>query len=403
MKRLPIALIITAAFAAGIAVPSAKTAQKHYVVTNDDVSVNLSPGPNSVTFYTASDPSSPKLTLLKSLLTGGDGVGNGTYAQVKQSLAPDGKDECIYAADAGSNDVAGIIGNTQTVAGNFKGSTTDNSADGMGVTLNPNGKYLYASFTSSNTIATFSVGSGCTLTFVADTSAIGLGGGVPYTLAARGTILVVAYADGSIESFNTSSGTPVSNGDEQFTSGVTQEAYADGIDITSDGHYAIFGDAVNGTTTVEVSNISTGKLTATIVYGGRSGGFGAGLNSNNVWLSPDESMLYVSNNNSGQVTGLFFNKTSGVITYGCTSSALKGFNSSWFDTTGLATALTSGTGKVLWVGEEGNGFAPPSSIGILSVASSNGSCTLTESANSPASDPSSPSLRSLSAFPSRPF
>ena len=64
-------------------------------------------------------------------------------------------------------------------------------------------------------------------------------------MAIHGNIMIATYTDGSIESFNISSGTPVSNGDEQYSTATlnSQDAtYPNSIDITSDGHYAIFGD-----------------------------------------------------------------------------------------------------------------------------------------------------------------
>ena len=80
-------------------------------------------------------------------------------------------------------------------------------------------------------------------------------------------MLVVAYADGSIESFNVSNGLPVSNGDAQNSTGYINAGsnFPEGVDITSDGHWALFGDSsIN--TTVEVSDISSGRLTATRQY-----------------------------------------------------------------------------------------------------------------------------------------
>ena len=74
------------------------------------------------------------------------------------------------------------------------------------------GKYLYASFTDSNTIATFSIEGGCSLTFISDTAVTGVNGGIINAMATNGTVMVVTYTDGSIESFNIANGVPVSNG-----------------------------------------------------------------------------------------------------------------------------------------------------------------------------------------------
>jgi hypothetical protein len=62
-------------------------------------------------------------------------------------------------------------------------------------------------------------------------------------MAAHANTLVATYVDGSIESFDISQGVPVSNGDKQnSTAFLKSGAYPGGVDITQDGHFAIFGD-----------------------------------------------------------------------------------------------------------------------------------------------------------------
>lgn len=375
-------------------------ATQHYVVTNDDVK-----GPNTVTFYLAGGTSTvPKLTRFKTVNTGGTGRGGGYFGMVRQVLVPGASEECIFTVDGGSADVAAIILQTQKVVGTYKGSSTDSSGPGgMGLTANPNGKYLYASFSGSSTIATFTTGSGCTLTFVSDVAVAGLNGGFPHGMATNGAIMVVAFGDGSIESFNTSGGTPVSNNDLQLSTGYLKDGeFPDGVDIAKDGHYAIFGDASASHPEVEISNLSSGKLAKTIRYGGPGGGLGPGAAANNVALSPDETLLFISNNLSGQVTAAHFNRTTGKLTFGCISKPLRGFQTKWSFTSAISTETTSGNGSVLWVAEDSLN-SPPSFIGILDVRSAAGKCTLTESTKSPASDPKSPNLCWLNAFPPRPF
>ncbi len=271
-----------------------------------------------------------------------------------------------------------------------------------------NGSYLYASFTDSNTIGTFAVLPGCQLNYVNSVTVGGLNGGTIYAMAVSGKILVVTYADGSIESFNTSAGTPAPNGDQQNSTGYVNDYnnLPDGVDITQDGHYAIFGDAAIRTV-VEVSDISSGKLKPTSVYQLGVGPVAVGpiavvpgVNSSNIRLSPDESLLFISNNQSGNVTAGFFNPTTGAVSPGCTSPALSGFYNPWAYLGSMVTENTSGNGGVLYVAE----FGVPSSIGILTVATSGGTCKLTESTNSPSVDPiSSGGVLSIWAYPPRPF
>ena len=84
------------------------------------------------------------------------------------------------------------------------------------------------------------------------------------------------------------------------------------MDITQDGHFAIFGDAAV-TTTVEVSDISSGKLDADgYVHPWRRGERpSARINSATVRLSPDESLIYIGNSQSGYVTAAFSIRTPG--------------------------------------------------------------------------------------------
>jgi len=394
------AMVALMAAICGFRPAEAGAASKHYVVTNDDVS-----GPNTVTVYLAGGTASaPKLTRVKTIKTGGAGLTGGYFGLVRQVLVQDGKDECVFAADGGSNDVAAIIFSSGKVVGNYKGSSTDsNGPGGMGLAVSSDDKYLYAAFSASNTIATFRIGSGCTLTFLDDVGAVGLNQGFPHGMAAKGNILVVAYGDGSIGSFNISSGTPVSNNDLQLSTGFLKDrVFPDGVDITKDGHYAIFGDASGGFSEVEVSDISSGKLVATKKYGGPGGSLGHGLAANNVWLSPDETLLYVSDNLSGQVTAAHFSKTAGTLHFGCISKPLRGHGTKWTFSSAIATESTTGTGSVLWVAEDSFGSSP-SYIGIVEVTAKGGKCTLSESTKSPVADPNSLNLCWLNAFPGRPF
>ena len=301
---------------------------------------------------------------------------------------------CIYISNGRDRPgtVSGIVESTQTLAGTFAGSTGDFGQ--MGLALG-NGQ-LYAAFSASKTIGTFRLLSGCKLEFVEDTPASGIGEYAVDGMKAHGNILVVAYADGSIESFNSANGVPVSNGDKQYSTGSNHGFGAPaGVDISQDGHWAIFGDAA-GTPTVEVSDISAGSLSPTVAYQ-----VGSGSNSHNVLLSPDQTLLYISHTFSGQVTAAFFNTTTGVVSEGCTSAVLKNFKGNWFYGNGIANATTGGTGRVLYVAEWGGGN--PSGIGIVKITSNGTSCSLTEAASSPATDPQSGGLVSIGVFPPRNF
>jgi 6-phosphogluconolactonase (cycloisomerase 2 family) len=360
----------------------------HYVVTNDDVPPALA---TSVTFYTVG--ANGLLNMKAKVLIGRGGIAGGYFAANRVNVINSGNAQCVYASVAQAGEINGISVKTLKIGGHAVGSTKDTGASN-GVGLAMNSQYLYASFTDSSNIGTFKVQAGCSLKFVGDITVGGLRGGVIDGMVIHGSIMVATYGDGSIESFNISGGVPVSNGDKQNSTGSRGgNTYPTAIDITQDGHFAIFGDT-SPFTVVEVSDISSGKLTPTVVYR-----LGNAINSSNILLSPDETLLYISNNQGGKVTAAFFDKNTGKLTKGCVSGYLKGFVTNWSYVGSLAMQRTTGTGGLLYAAE----FGAPSSIGVINVKSSGGKCTLTESSSSPVADPDSPGLLSIGAFPPRPF
>lgn len=375
----------------GILRPAAALAATNpsYIITNDDVAKSKR---NTVTFYVPGlSGSVPTLTQKAVVATKGTGVGGGDFATTQVNVLHDTSQNCVYAADGGSNDIAGIKISTRQLTGNFRGSRGDVGAP-YGIALSVNANYLYAGFTGSGTIATFQVLTGCTLGFVSDVYVGGLNGGWLNGMALNGNLLVVAYGDGSIESFNVAHGAPVSNGDLQDSTGYSSGNLPVAVDITKYGHFAIFGDAAPSTL-VEVSDISSGHLTPTVTYN-----LGSGVDSSNIRLSPDQTLLYIANNFSGRVTAAFFDDTTGVLSPGCTSG-LREFKNSWY-IAGLSTLYTLGTGSVLYVAEGGG---TSSYIGILQVRSIGNQCKLIESSKSPVIDQHSSGLMSIGAFLPRPF
>ncbi len=360
----------------------------HYVFTNNDPSGKVS---NSATFYTVDVGG--LLTEEAIVTTGFGGVGGGYFGQDKVRALQKGGEQCVYVSDSYTGLIGAIVVQTLELAGAFAGSHHD-TGQTNGVGLASNGSYLYASYTDSNTIGTFKILGNCKLKFVGDVDVTGLNGGSIDGMAVHANLLVVTYDDGSIESFDLSQGEPVSNGDKQDSTGSRSgNAYPNGVDITQDGRYAIFGDT-SPFTVVEVSDISSGKLTPTVVYR-----LGSAISSSNVLLSPDETLLYISNTQSGKITAAFFDKTNGTLTRGCASGFLKGFDTDWAYVGTLATENTEGTGGVIYAAE----FGSPSSIGVVDVTSQGGKCRLKESSKSPIMDPQSPGLLSIGVFPPRPF
>jgi len=357
-----------------------------YLITNDNVN------PNTATFYEiGGNLTAPTLTLLVAVGTGGAGNISNTGASKTVNVANVGKEACAYISNVKSGNITGIVIRSQKYEGIFSASTKDTGLTG----LVSNGTYLYAAY-NSKTIATFQMSAKCSLSFVGDVSAVGLANDPVSGMALHGSILVVTYGDGSIESFNASAGVPVSNDDKQYTSGYSEGYRAVGVDISRNGQYAVFGDHKTATA-VEVSDISFGKLTPTVLYDS----LGAGTGSTNVLFSPNGNLLYITDSGSNQVTAARFSETSGKVSAGCVSTVLTGHYVVLPG--GLALDSTSGTGGVVYVVEEDADSDGGNNVGMLLVGSTGAECTLTEPTDSPVSDPNADVLRSIAVWPPRPF
>jgi len=369
------------------AAPAANTS--HYLVTNDDATGNYIQ--NTLTFYSITPDG--QLILAGALDIGVTGTTGGYFPSHRVVALDNGGNQCIFASDAASGLIAGVDVETRHLRATTKGSPTDTGlSNGIGLALTS--QYLYASFTDSSTIGTFEIGQECSLTFVGDTSVKGLQNGIVDGMAVHGDILVATYGDGSIESFNISSGVPVSNQDEQNSTGSRAgNSYPSAVDITQDGHFALFGDTSTATM-VEVSDISSGKLSTTVVYQSPSS-----INSSNIMLSPDETVLYISNTQGDRISAAQFDSGTGTLGKDCLSNQLRGYSSAYSYLGGLGLASNAGNGGGVYVAE----FGAPSSIAMAQVKMGNGTCSMTEAPGSPISDPNSSSLLSITTFPPRAF
>ena len=358
-----------------------------YIIANDDQSFPFT----GVSFFAVGQYGG--LTRKAQVATVGTGIGGGFFGTNRISVFSRAGQTCVFASEAGSGDIVGIDINTLTVGGSATGSDTD-AGTGNGIGLAKNDQYLYASFTDSNTIGTFKVQGGCGLTFITSVSVAGLDGGSINGMAAHGNMLIATYTDGTIESFDISVGTPFSHGDKQISSGTLRArraTYPNSIDITSDGHFAIFGDT-STSLVVEVSDISSGKLTKTKVYSST-----ASISSSNIMLSPDETVLYVVNTQGATVSALFFNKTTGTLSAGCTSDPIRGQSTDWSYLAGVALASPTGNGDGVYVAEF------PSGIARVKIKIKGRTCSMRETVQSPFTDRNAAGLLSIGAFPPRAF
>ena len=369
-----------------IATGSAAQAQTRYLVTNDDVVFPFSTG---VSFFTIAN--SGALTLQQEVLTGGHGIGGGYFGANRVVSYSDSSQKCVYASEANDGDIVGISVDTLTVGGSATGSSTD-AGTSNGIGLNIQGGYLYATFTDSNTIGTFKIESGCTLMFINDTSALGLNSGVINAMASHGHMLIASYTDGSIQSFDISNGTPISNGDEQISTATVKSGdstFPNQIEITRDGHYAIFGDTSTAVV-LEVSDISSGALSKTVMYKSTES-----ISSSTIKLSPDENILYVVNTQGDSVSAYYFDRKTGVLTHGCKSDPIRGQSSAWSYLAGVALIDQTGSGGGVYVAE----FSGASAIAMVRFKQTGGACIMKEALDSPFSDVNSMGLLSIGTYP----
>lgn len=356
-----------------------------YLITNDDSFTN------GISFYTIG--SGGAITFATQVPGPGLGISSGYFGMNRLAVVSSGSTHCVFASEAFTGDVMGLVIGSGVAAGSAAGSASDTGASN-GIGLAANEKFLYASFSDSSTIGTFQVQSGCLLTFVNDITVGGLNGGIIDGMAIHGNMMIATYADGTIESFNIAAGTPAPNGDRQIsTAGPDGETYPNGIDITQDGHFAIFGDTSTADV-VEVSDLSSGKLSPTVVYRTHSG-----ISSSNVMLSPDETILYISNTQGDIVTAAFFDKTTGQISRGCKSGRLRGYVDSWSYLSGMALQQTTGNGGGVYVAE----FGGPSGIAVVNLTMNGNTCKLREAHDSPVEDPFSQGLLTVGRIPPRSF
>jgi hypothetical protein len=406
-------LAVVVALCASGAYAAQRPAVGPYLVTNDDVFNSTTPS-NTATVYKIGGGGS--LTLVTTISTGGGGSGGGLFAAARVNVLHSKTQACTFVGDSNPSvtttnnapDVAGINLATLKRSGTFPGSATNDSGQNGGVGLADAGNYIIASFTGNafsspavpGSLATYRILSGCKLKYVGSipaTGTTGSGYANGSKVTPNGKTLIVAFVDGSIGSYSISA-----TGKLKLVSQETSSAgaFPEGVDVTADGKWAIFGDA-SGIPEADVAPIKAGGvLGPTVNYKYLD----QGANSNNVLLSPDESVLYVSNNSTGSIGAVPFNKATGVLdpTKSCSSGVLKNFDGTWFDLGGLAFSSTTGKGGVIYAAELGF----PSGIAAVKYSKVKGEdepCDLNEQSSSPVADPASNGLLSIGAYPPRPF
>jgi hypothetical protein len=371
------------------------------VITNDD-----NPAGNSASVYSIGNGGA--LKFVTTIPTGGYGRGGGYAAAGRVSVLRSKGQNCAYISDAlGPNngrpgDVASIDMSTLTLVGRYPGMPIDSGALwGIGLAENPAATFLFAAYSTSGTIATYKQGADCTLTLKSEIITIGanVGSVDGMKVTPNGKYLIVVYGDASIGSYAINPTTGALTLVGRYL--VIDNGLATGVDITADGKWAVLGTVSFLTGgEVEVAPIhADGSLGATVGYIP----IGKGSNSNNAWLSPDETYVYISDNSSGQITAVPFNATTGVInsSAACTSAVLKNFNSTWQMLGNVITTRQTGLGSPLFAAEWS--YTNPGGIAIVDVTVKGSACALTEAAFSPVADPATDYLMTVGVDPPRKF
>ena len=422
--------LLLSSMAAVVAVTCPLILHAQYVYVNDN---NFNSGANTATAYKV--VTGPALSMLTGSPYATFGTGLGKFFAPLQEVAIDygtSYKKCLFVSDPlttssfPNGDIAAFRINpgtgALTLVGNFVDPTDTSGANNLGISLAIDRRvgfpYLFAAFSGEFEIAYFKVNPAtCKLTWVSSTTAVGISGASPVQgLAVSRTgphVVVASYGDGSIQSFKVTGSTLTPTPIVTSTGYTNQAALPEGVDITQNGKFAVFGDNQPSGTEVEVAKILTsGALSATVDYGGPANAsgvnLGPGVNSQNVWISPGlvsgKNYLYITNDYSNQVTTAKLS-TAGIVSALSATACTGTFTNpttlnpgSWNFPAGLHTVTTTGSGAALVVAE----FGSPSSVALLRIQNPSG-CTK-EITTSPYSDGNSNSgLFSLDVFPSRSY
>jgi 6-phosphogluconolactonase (cycloisomerase 2 family) len=402
MSRCPGWFAALAMLVVGLA--TASLAGTRYLITNNDTSSLI----NSASIFSVDGDGS--LTHVRTIQLQGSYSGVSFSGANLLNIQRSQTSDCVYfggtfVKDGYLTGVESIDFSTQTHADAVPGFELDNPSQGVPLAATPNGKYLFADFPGSNNIMTYELLPGCKLKRLSE---IITGGArttpqsFVFSDAARvmkvtpnGKFLILTYGDGSFASYAINPNTGALRLVSRYL--VADGGFAEGIDITSDSRWVVFGDTaktLTGPAAVEVAAIhENGSLGPTHAYTN----IGRGFSSSSVWLSPDETILYIANDFSGQITAAPFNRMTGVVNAGeaCTSPHFPAVSGSVYFLTGLTGSSDTPSGSPLYA----TFASSPGAIGIMNFHKP---CKFTVSPSSPAIVPQS-SLYGVGMDPPRNF
>lgn len=249
----------------------------HLLINNDNVSAN------TADIDTVSAAGS--LKLLKTVSTGGTGLGGGYFAAPRNAIAQNLK--CFWVSDAASSDIASFQIPSLKKTGNFSNAALNGSFYGIG--LAEAGNYLITAWSASLNVAVLKINSDCTLTMVG--SAISQPDYVAdVTVTANGKAVVISYPNiGGAQAYAVSStGTLTALGPElvfgnSVSSCSSTGCYPTAQDDTSNGQFWVWGNAtLSGPSTLTATLSSKGFSNAAVQTYSSSGL----ANVETPWFSP---------------------------------------------------------------------------------------------------------------------
>jgi 6-phosphogluconolactonase (cycloisomerase 2 family) len=283
-------------------------AQNNFIYTNDDVAP-LS-GKNTVSGFAVAGNGALTPVPGSPFATGGIGGGGGPFAVNRVTTCSAQK--LIYASNAKSNDVSGFsvdpsTGGLAPVPGS-PFATGGSSGGAIALACTPDGQFLIAANNGSSDITVFRIGSDGALTailgspFALDSRPVGI------AISPDGRFLAVALVslDAAAMFSIAPDGTLAPVLGSPFP-GAGVGALA-GVDVNCGGKLLFGGAANDQTTIVDVFNIATNGALTPLPHSPFPQPLppfpapGVGINSNVVLLSPNESLLFVSNQQSQSVT-----------------------------------------------------------------------------------------------------
>jgi hypothetical protein len=233
MRRLQTLL---GSFAAVTGLCMSSFAATEHVLANNNNSLG-----NSVVWYDLNTKTG-HLTKVSVLDTNGKGWGGeADLSGVQQAISLNAG--CIFALDLLSSDIAAFSKATgYKRVGNYFDQNLVSNADGDSIALSPNGQFLYASYTGSDSIAVWRVNSDCSLALITRSGGITSLG--PLEVTPSGRYLLARGGSGASEfAIDHASGTITYLGTVAFSSGPCSGGPACmpyGIQVAKDNKLVIF-------------------------------------------------------------------------------------------------------------------------------------------------------------------